>query len=142
MDYMFLNDEDGNNNQAQMVLVDHRYGRVFSYSVPRKGVAGEAEWLPKRMIKDIDNMGYTDVRIQIKSDQEASIVAIQEYIRLHRKAATIPINSPVGESECNGRAENAIRRVKEKTRTLMAQLEDGIGEKISERSNIIPWMVR
>ena len=57
-------------------------------------------------------------------------------------ATTIPINSPVGESECNGRAENVVRRAKEKTRILMAQLEYGIGGKIPKGANIIPWMVR
>lgn len=46
--------------------------------------------------KDVDNMGYKDVKIQIKSDQEPSIVAVQEYMRLNRIATTIPINSPVG----------------------------------------------
>ena len=50
MDYMYLNDEDGDKDQTQMVLVDHRHGRVFPHSVPREGVIGEAEWLPKRMI--------------------------------------------------------------------------------------------
>ena len=66
------------------------------------------------MIRDIDNMGYNDVTIQIKSDQEPAIVAVQEYVRMHRSSPPIPFNSPVGESECNGRVENAIRRVKKK----------------------------
>ena len=33
-------------------------------------------------------------------------------------------------------------KIKEKTRTLMAQLEDGIGEKIPKGAAIIAWMVR
>ena len=65
MDYMYLNDEDDRKDQPNLVLVDHRHGRVFSYGVPRKGVTGEAEWVPNRIIKDINNMGYKDVRIQI-----------------------------------------------------------------------------
>lgn len=142
IDYIYLNDDERKKDQPRMVMVDHNHGLVFSYSIPKKGAIGEAEWVPSRMIRDIDNMGYKDVTIQIKSDQEPAIVAVQEYIRLHRNSQTIPINSPVGESECNGRAENAIRRVKEKVRTLMAQLEDGIGEKIQKGANIIPWMVR
>ena len=78
----------------------------------------------------------------MQSDQGPSIVAVQEHIRPHRGAPSIPITSPVGGSECNGRAENAIRRVKEKTRTHVAQFEDGIGEEIQKGSNIIPWLVR
>ena len=142
IDYTYLNDEDGNKDHPQMVMVDHNNGRVFAYTVPRKGAIREAEWVPSRMIRDIDNMGYKDVIVQIKSDQEFAIVAIQEYIRLNRSSPIIPTNSPVGESECNGRAENAIRRVKEKTRTLIAQMEEGIQEKIQNGSNIIPWIVR
>lgn len=80
--------------------------------------------------------------IQIKFDQEPAIVGIQGHIRLHRTGPTILTNSPVGESECNGRAENAIRRVKETIRTMMAHFEEGIGQKIAKGSNIISWMVR
>ena len=69
-------------------------------------------------------------------------MAVQEYIRLYRSSPSIPISSPVGESECIGRAENAIRRVKEKVGTFMAHLGDGIGEKIQKGAHIIPWMVR
>ena len=80
--------------------------------------------------------------IQIKSDQEPAIAAVQEHIRLHRIGHATLTNSPVGQSECNGRAENAIRRVEEKTRTLMAQLEEGVGQKVPKGSNIISWMAR
>ena len=138
IDYMYLNDDEKKRDQLQLVMIDHNHGRVSSYSVPQKGIVGEVGWVPR----DLDNMGYKDVTIQIKSDQEPAIVAIQAYIRLNRISPSIPINSPVGESECNGRVENAIRRVKEKVRTLMAQLEDGIGEKVPKGAHIIPWMVR
>ena len=142
IDYMYLNDEDGIKDHPQMVMVDHNNGRVFAYTVPKKGLIGEAEWVPSRMSRDIDNMGHKDVIVQIKVDQERVIVAVQEYIRLNRTSPTIPTNSPVGESECNGRAEDATRRVKEKARILIAQMEDGIQEKIEKGSNIIPWIVR
>lgn len=133
IDYMYLNDEDGNKDQPQMVMFDHNHGRVFSYSVPRKGLLGEVEWVPRRMIRALDNMGYNkNVSVQIKPDQEVAIVAVQEYMRLNSRSPTILTNSPVGEPECNGRVENAIRRVTEKARTLIAQLKEGIGEKIQK----------
>lgn len=93
-----------------MVMVDHNHGRVFSYSAPKEGMVGDAEWVPSRIIRDIDNMGYKDVTIQINFDQEFDIVAVQAYIRLYRRLFSIPISSPVGESECNGREEDAITR--------------------------------
>ena len=48
-----------------------------------------------------------------KSDQEAAMVALQAAIQRIRTAKAIAINSPVGESEANGRVENAIRRVED-----------------------------
>ena len=58
IDYMYLNDEDGKKDQPQMVMVDHNHGRPFAYTVPKKGVLGLAEWVPIRMTRDIDNLGY------------------------------------------------------------------------------------
>ena len=94
------------------------------------------------MIRDINNMGYKDVKVQITSDQEFAIVAVQEYIRLNRSSPTILTNRPVGESECNGRAEGAMRRVKEKAKTLIAQFEEGVNEKLKKGSDVLPWLVR
>ena len=39
----------------------------------------------------------------------------------------MPANSPVGESECNGRAANVIRRVQDRVRTLKCHIEDKTG---------------
>ena len=63
--------------------------------------------------------------------------AIQEL-----KTNIIHIDSPVGESACNGRVENAVRRVQEKMRTLRRQLERGIGRTIPDNAVIMPWMAR
>ena len=77
-----------------------------------------------------------------KGDQEASILALQQEVQRLRTGRSIPINSPVGESESNGRVENAIRRVQDKVRTLRAQIEGEAGIKVNELSNIMSWMVR
>lgn len=55
--------------------------------------------------------------------------------------AVIPINRSVGESECNGRAEGAIRRIQEKTRSLRHCLDNGTRETPQEDSPIMAWMV-
>ena len=142
MDYMYLNGNEGEKDQPNLVVVDHNHGRIFAYVVPKKGPWGETAWIARRVARDLDNMGYKSTKLQVKSDQEPSMIALQDAIRRERQAQTILTNSPVGESECNGRAENAIRRVKEKVRTLIGQLEDGIGQPIGKGSAIIPWAVR
>ena len=81
--------------------------------------------MPRRTAKDVDNCGTKTARIQIKSDQEPAIVNVQEEIREVRRGKTICTNSPVGESECNGRAENAVRQVQMKVRTFRADIWSG-----------------
>merc|ERR1712214_107839 len=99
-------------------------------------------WIQRRIVRDIDNSGHKHVKLKIKSDQEASIVALQHEIQRLRDSRTIPINSPVGESESNGRVENAIRRVQDKTRTLRAQIEGETGLEIGKMEGLMSWLIR
>ena len=110
MDYMTMDSIGEEKAPATMVVVNHEDGGIFSYATEGKGIQGDKIWLPRRIAKDIDNCGTKDARIQVKSDQEPAIVNVQEEIRDIRKGKTICTNSPVGESECNGRAENAVRQ--------------------------------
>ena len=119
IDYMYLHERVGkyksvDTNPPQLVMIDHGNGRVWAYRVPNKGVLDGAAWLLKRIVQDLNNTGHEMSKIQIKSNQEPSIVALQTAIQ-ELKPGVIPVNSPVGESESNGRAENAIRRVQEKS---------------------------
>ena len=61
------------------------------------------------MVADVDDLGYKDVKIVVKNDQEASIVEVQGAIRWNREAQTVPENSPVGDSQSNGLAERSVR---------------------------------
>ena len=53
----------------------------------------------------------------------------------------IPINSPVGEPESNGRLENAIRRVQE-IRFVRHHVEPSIKHQIPEGAPIMAWLIR
>ena len=70
------------------------------------------------------------------------MTSVQMAVQEVRPKDVIPVNSPVGESECNGRAENAIRRIQEKTRALRHALERGLKEKIQDDAPIMAWLVR
>ena len=93
-------------------------------------------------MQDLDNNGMKDAKIQLKSDQEPSIINVQTAIQEIRPGMAIPTNSPVGESQCNGRVENAIRRVQEKVRALKHQVESGVKRRIHEDAPIMSWIVR
>lgn len=146
IDYMYLHERTGKHrddayNPPHMVMVEHRHGRCWAYRVPNKGILEDAEWLPERMVKDIDDNGMRHEKIQMKSDQEPAIVAVQKAIQ-DLRPNVIPTNSPVGESECNGRVENCIRRIQEKVRVLRHQLEQGVKMKIPDEAPIMAWLVR
>lgn len=78
----------------------------------------------------------------IKSDQEHAIVALQHEVRRHRIGRTIPVNSPVGKSESNGRVEDAIRRVQDKVRTMKCQVKIEVGISLDKLDDLMSWMVR
>ena len=123
-------------------MIEHIHGRIWAHRVPNKGVNGKAEWVPRRVLQDLDNNGMQDVVLQIKTDQEQSIVNIQTALRELRPNKIIPLNSFVGESECNGRVENSLRRVQEKVRALRHQIEYNMKTTIPDDAPVMAWLVR
>ena len=146
IDYMYLHErtsqnKEGTCNPPQLIMIDHKSGRVWSYRVPYKGILEGASWLPKRIVQDLDNCGYGEVQLQFKSDQEPAIVMLQTAVQDLRPNST-PTNSPVGESESNGSVENAIRRVLEQVRVIRHQFECGIKAKIPDDAPMMAWLIR
>ena len=139
VDFMYLFDKG---ERPTLVMVDHESGRVWSYALKDKSILSGEGWIQRRIVRDIDNAGHKEVKLQFKSDQEASIVALQGEVQRIRSGRSIPINSPVGESESNGRVENAIRRVQEKVRTLKSHVEGEAGIRIDKMDDFMSWMVK
>ena len=104
IDYMYLSERTGknqepNHNPPYLIMIEHRHGRCWAYQVPNKGVNDKANWLPRRMVQDLDNNGMRGAKIQLKSDQEPSIVNIQTAVQEIRPGMVVLTNSPVGESQ-------------------------------------------
>ena len=73
MDYMYMHERIGQLTESRwnppyLVVVEHRYGRVWAYQTPSKGPNDEVNWVPEKLIQDWDNCGLKDVRIQLKID--------------------------------------------------------------------------
>eukprot|EP00972_Heterocapsa_arctica_P110496 16267443-Heterocapsa_arctica.AAC.1 len=83
---------------------DKGSGATLSMAVPSKGE--EPTWVPQRCARWIDNLGYQ--RVTLKTDQERSIRAWARAVARHREAETVPEVSPVGDSQSNGVAEQAV----------------------------------
>ena len=147
MDYMYLSEMNTQDNGTptdppHLVFIDHRHGGVWAHRVRPKGSLGQAEWVPRRVIQDLANNGMRNIKIHVKTDQEFAVVNLLIAMQDLSPDRTIPVSSPVGESECNGRVEDTVRRVQENMRTLRQQIESSIKCNIPDEAPIMSWLVR
>ena len=55
-------------------------------------------------------------------------------------APTIPVNSPVGDSQSNGRVENAIMKGRNMVKTILSSLESKWGIRVTRDHPLYPWL--
>ena len=79
------------------------------------------DWIIKRIIKDLEELGRRDVIL--KTDGEPAIVALQAKVIEGRIGRTIPRNPPTYSPESNGACEKAVQDVNAKVRVLKLALE-------------------
>ena len=79
----------------------------FLIEVDHKGAdAGTAsDWI----VDKLQAAGYGGVKVTLKSDNEASILALKTAIAVKREAETAMFESPVRESKSKGNVERAVR---------------------------------
>ena len=88
-------------------------------------MGGPNDWVPKAMVKEIDQWGYGNRKVILVSDGEASIKAIKDKMIGSREAETVPEETPVGEHSAN-LAEGMVRRVREQARVIISQIESRV----------------
>ena len=64
----------------------------------------------KRLVEDMEDYGYGNTKVIVKSDQEPAMKYVISGIARQRQAETIPEHSPVGDSKSNGMAENCCKQ--------------------------------
>ena len=127
-------------NRPMIVIEDHETGAIVAHMCSQKGPGDK--WIVRRIGKDPEEMGYGGTRIILKCDQENPIAAVeQEVIKNRRDVATVPRHSPVGESQSNGRVENAIRRGQEQVRAFYDQLKARTGVSLGTHHPVFEWLV-
>ena len=88
---------------------------------------------------DIEEFGYGGAPVRIKSDQEPAIVDVQRAVIAKRgNAPTVPVNSPVGDSQSNGRLENAM--VRTMVKTILSSLESKWGVRVTRDHPVYLWV--
>ena len=127
-------------NRPMIVVEDRETGAIVAHMCSQKGPGDK--WIVRRIGKDLEEMGYGGARIILKCDQESPIAAVQqEVIKNRPDVATVPRHSPVGESQSNGRVENAIRRVQEQVRAFYDQLKARTGVLLGTDHPVFEWLV-
>ena len=114
-------------------------GGIRAHLVLAKG--NEDPWIAGKIKDDIEEFGYGGALVRIKSDQEPAIVDVQRAeIAKRGSATTILVNSPVGDSQSNGRVENAIKKVRNMVKTILSSLESRWGIRVTRDHPVHRWM--
>ena len=132
MDYMYMNEKgkagkstEKESEQPIIVIHDRKTKTVLGHVANCKGAGDER--VMKRILMDIEDMGYSGTKVIMKSDQEPATVEVQWKVMAGRSSETVSTNIEVGESQPNGEVENAIKRFQEQILTLKDDLEAKTG---------------
>ena len=128
--------------QTVLVMQESECRSVWSYAVDKKG--SSEEWVIHQICEDLETVCLRQDRIIVKDDQEPAIIDGAKEIAANRdgRFGTALDNSQVGDSDSNGTIERAIQDVEGQCRTMRSALEEKIGNKITLRSAITPWLIR
>ena len=137
VDYWFMRDERGSELVPVTNIKDGSSKTNKAHVVPGKGnVDGAAD----RIIKDIEDMGYTG-SIILKSDQEPAIMDLVKEVKKKRKGATIIEAGKTKDSQSNGMIERGIQSVEGIVRTMKLSLEKKINKKIPCVHPVMSWLI-
>jgi hypothetical protein len=147
IDYGYLGDPAGGgmDDQKTSPILVAKCGRdrwISADVYPTKGV--QTAWCVKRLAEELALApwrGFT-----LKSDQEPAIIALKTAAVKIVQGATgkeiVMEESPVGDSQSNGLAENAVKEIKGIVRSMRWAYDEMHGVKLSVSSPVLPWMVR
>ena len=88
----------------------------------------------KRLIQDLDSLGYR--RVLIRTDGEPAILDLFAKIKEQWWGEVIKVEAATGDHDANGEAEQAVQKIEDETRTFKDALEDSIGDKIPATHDI------
>ena len=122
-----------------LVGKDRQTGAMIAHKVLSKGKGNG--YIVKRLIADLEELGYGGSKIILKCDQENAIVEVQREVIRRRPGITIPINSSVGDSKGNGDVESAVKRIRGQLRTMKDAIEAKLKHKFDYSDKIFDWMI-
>lgn len=128
--------ESADDKIRAIVMRDQTTGMIAGHICESKGPGDR--WIVEKLIDDIASWGHTD--IVLKTDGEASILALQEKIAEGRTHQTVPENPPAYNPQSNGVAERAVQEFAAQLRSLKLALESRIGVVINRNWQVLNVM--
>ena len=119
-----------------LIIKDRDTKVIYAHLVEEKGVGDE--WIVKRLIDDIESLGYTDVII--KGDGEPAIVQVMKEVQRKRTPKTVIENPPAYDPKSNGAAEKAVDHFMGQMRAIKIGLERRIKRRVETTWPILTWM--
>ena len=140
IDSAFLGKEDEEANRHPIIVMhDKRSKAVAGIYAGKKGVV---EWVGKWVTEVIEDWGYGNMSIIMKSDQENAIKALKKHVAEKRvNVETIMEESPKKDSASNGAVERAIRTWAGQFRTIKDAYEFKSGMSLKVNEPITTWMM-
>ena len=118
------------------MLRERRSHGTFAHVLPTKG---RDPYAVRRVVADLRVLGFK--RVNLRTDQEPSILQLKEAVAQAWHGEVVPEESPVGESQSNGGAEAGVRSVEGMTRTLRAALEGRYSLTVHQSEHVMAWLV-
>ena len=125
-------------------MIDERSGSVYARGTGKKGVM-DMDWLIKDMSEELKSWGHSggsDCKIILKSDNEPAITALKEKLGKYHGDIVIPEGPPVGDSQANGRVEEAGKTIREYAKVYKDKIEFEIKETTPSEAVIMQWLLR
>ena len=140
LDYCFLGDGDVRAARNPILVVfDNKSTMIGAWQTYEKG---QADWVVREVAAFIRMIGYGQVRVTLRSDGEASIVALKRAIAAKRDGPTTLIETPARESKCNATMEVRVKSWQAQFRTMMFDLRKCIGRKVPLLSKTTSWLTQ
>ena len=115
--------------------------------VDHKGLSGEGNnsWLIQVMHQELKSWGHpggASNALILKSDGEPAIVAVREALARCHGGRVTPEQTPAGEHQANGTAEEAGRTIRDHARVLKIDFQSKIKRYIEATELVMPWLIR
>ena len=101
---------------------------------------GATPYAVKFVANFLKNLGHR--KVFLKSDGEPSVVALKEAAAKETGIDWVSEESPVGDHQANGLAENACKEVKRQVRVLRSALEEKLGKELKDDDPALAWLPR